>query len=77
MPEPTSPSIDEIIVRGSSILGGESAFRGTRVAVATISEHSEAGLPLGEVLGSWPMLDRDDVVAVLRAAHRRVLDRAA
>lgn len=74
----TSPSrIDQIILRDPEILSGEPVFRGTRVAVATVFEHLEAGLPLEEILESWPTLRRDDVLAVLREAHRRVLDRAA
>lgn len=77
MPELPPPSLDEIIVRDPECMGGEPVFRGTPVTVATVLEHLEAGLPLEEILESWPTLDRGDVVATLRAAHRRVLDRVA
>ena len=78
MDESGPSRVDEIIVRDPEILSGEPVFRGTRVAVATVFEHLEAGLPLEEILESWPTLDRGDVIAVLRAAHRRVvLDQAA
>jgi uncharacterized protein (DUF433 family) len=77
MSSPGPACVDEIIVRDREILSGEPVFRGTRVAVATVFEHLEAGLPLEEILESWPTLRRDDVLAVLREAHRRVLDQAA
>lgn len=77
MDEPSVAPVEQIIVRDPEILSGEPVFRGTRVAVATVFEHLEAGLPLEEILESWPTLRRDDVLAVLREAHRRVLDRAA
>lgn len=47
MGDPVPTRVDEIIVRDRELLSGEPVFRGTRVAVATVFEHLEAGLPLG------------------------------
>ncbi|HEX8375971.1 MAG TPA: DUF433 domain-containing protein [Geminicoccaceae bacterium] len=75
--DPGPTCVDGIIIRDPEILSGEPVFRRTRVAAATAFDHLEAGLPLEELLESWPTLRRGDVLAVLWEAHRRVLDQAA
>lgn len=62
-----------IIVSDSDIAGGEPIFRGTRVTVATLFDHLEDGIPLDEILESFPTLDRADVLTVLREAHSLIV----
>lgn len=62
-----------VIVSDTDIAGGEPIFRGTRVPVATLFEHLEEGVPLDEILESFPTLDRSDVLTVLREAHSMVV----
>ncbi len=64
-----------IVVSDADIAGGEPIFRGTRVTVATLFDHLEEGIPLDEILESFPTLDRGDVLAVLREAHSLVVGR--
>jgi uncharacterized protein (DUF433 family) len=64
-----------IIVSDADIAGGEPIFRGTRVTVATLFDHLESGMPLDEILESFPTLDRTDVLTVLREAHGLVVGR--
>lgn len=65
------------IVRDPGILGGRPVFRGTRVPVDVLFDNLADGLTVDEVLESYPTLDREDVLAVLDLARRRVLDTAA
>jgi len=62
-----------IIVSDPEIAGGEPIFRGTRIPVATLFEHLEAGMALDEILGHFPTLDRHDVLSLLREAHSLVV----
>ncbi len=62
-----------VVVSDSDIAGGEPIFRGTRITVATLSEHIEDGVGLEEILESFPTLDREDVLAVLREAYSLVV----
>lgn len=41
------------------------------MTVATLFDHLEDGIPLGQILESFPTLDRGDVLAVLREAPVR------
>lgn len=65
-----------LIVRNPSILGGRPVFRGTRVPVEVLFDNLADGLPLDEILESYPSLDRNDVLAVLTMARHRVLEAA-
>lgn len=62
-----------VVVSDPDIAGGEPIFRGTRVPVATLFEHLEDGMGLEEILTSFPTLDREDVLTVLREAHSLVV----
>jgi uncharacterized protein (DUF433 family) len=62
-----------VVVSDSDIAGGEPIFRGTRVPVATLFEHLQAGVGLEEILEGFPTLDREDVLTLLREAHSLVV----
>lgn len=51
-------------------------FAGTRVPVDTLFEYLEAGETLDEYLRQFPTVSRQQVIAVLEAAHARVRDEA-
>ena len=71
------PSPHDVVKRDPAIMGGEPCFRGTRIPVSVLFANIEAGVPLEEILESYPTLDRDDVVAVLREAQRHISELAA
>jgi uncharacterized protein (DUF433 family) len=73
--DPTD-TIGELIVRNPAILGGRPVFRGTRVPVEVLFDNLADGLPLDEIIESYPTLDRGDVLAVLELARHRVLEAA-
>ena len=60
--------IEELVVSKPDVLGGQPVFRNTRVPVAVLFDNLADGLSLDEILDSYPTLDRDDLVAVLRQA---------
>jgi uncharacterized protein (DUF433 family) len=65
-----APDVRAIVRSDPAIMGGEPCFRGTRIPVSVLFGNLEAGLSLDEILASYPTLDRDDVLAVLREARR-------
>jgi uncharacterized protein (DUF433 family) len=65
---------DLLIVRDPDILGGRPVFRGTRVPVNVLFDNLADGLPLNEILETYPTLDREDVVSALELARKRLLD---
>lgn len=71
------PTMRDIVRRDPAIMGGEPCFRGTRIPVSVLFANLEAGVPLEEILESYPTLDRNDVVAVLREAQRHISEIAA
>ena len=60
--------IGELVTSRPDILGGRPVFRNTRVPVEVLFDNLADGLSLDEILESYPTLDRDDLVAVLRHA---------
>ena len=68
--------LSNYIVVDRDILGGEPAFRGTRVPVASLFEHLESACPLDEFLECFPSVSREAAVAVLIGAQELTLERA-
>lgn len=60
--------LSDLIVSDPEVMGGTPCFRGTRVPVALLFENVAAGMTVGEILETWPSLDRDDVLGVLKLA---------
>jgi uncharacterized protein (DUF433 family) len=48
-----------------AIMVGKPAIKGTRIPVEMILEHLAFGRTIEQVLVSWPLLTRDDVLAAL------------
>jgi uncharacterized protein (DUF433 family) len=58
-------------------MSGAQCFHGTRVPVQTMFEYLEAGDSLEEFLEGFPGVTREQAVAVLELAKKRLLERAA
>ena len=54
------------------VMGGRTVFRGTRIPVEVLFENLADGMTVDEILDTYPTLNRDDVLAVLRAAAERL-----
>jgi uncharacterized protein (DUF433 family) len=60
--------LNELIVSTPNVMGGRAVFRNTRVPIEVLFENLADGLPLDEILDSYPSLDREDVIRVLKQA---------
>ena len=49
-------------------VSGAWVFRGTRVPVEVLFENLEDGLSIGEIIESYPSLNKEDVIACLEQA---------
>ncbi|NQT93661.1 MAG: DUF433 domain-containing protein [Lentisphaerae bacterium] len=69
--------LSTIIARSSEILGGTPVFAGTRVPVQNLIDCLEAGDSIDLFLYDFPTVSRDQVIAVLEAAKREMLEIAS
>lgn len=67
----------DLITVDPEIMSGTPCFRGTRVPVSVLFENLADGLSVDEILESWPVLKREDVLAVLALASDEVIKSAA
>lgn len=65
-----------VIHSDPDILGGTPVFIGTRVPLRNLIDYLERNHTLDEFLDSFPTVSREQVVAVLEAAHEAVSARA-
>lgn len=63
---------EPLITRNPDVMSGQAVFRGTRLPVEVLFENLADGLSLGEIISSYPTLSREDAVAVLEDACRRL-----
>jgi uncharacterized protein (DUF433 family) len=66
----------EIFHSDPEILGGTPVFAGTRVPVANLIDHLEAGDSIDDFLEGFPSVRRDQVIAFLEAARQQLLQSA-
>lgn len=57
-----------IVTIDPEILGGTPVFTGTRVPIAVLFENLADGLPLNEILDSYPTITREQALAALEQA---------
>ncbi len=57
------------------VCNGRPVIRGTRIAVHTILEFLGAGESIDAILGAYPRLTRDDILAALRYSSRLLANR--
>lgn len=62
--------MDERIAINPAICNGRPVVRGTRITVQTVLEFLAAGDSIEDVLGGYPELTRDDVLACLRFSSK-------
>ena len=65
------------ITRSPEIMGGTPVFAGTRVPVQTLIDYLEAGETIDDFLVGFPTVTRQQVVAFLEEAQRRVVAAAS
>lgn len=59
------------ITRDPAVMGGRPCIRGLRVTVGTVVGLLGSGHSIDEVLGSYPYLEREDILAALSYAAWR------
>ena len=67
---------DLVIDSDQEILGGAPVFAGTRVPLRNLIDYLEGGYNLDEFLDAFPSVSREQVMAVLEAAHKALANRA-
>lgn len=53
------------------LMGGRPTVRGLRFAVSDVLEYLAAGMSVEDLLGEFPFLEREDVLACLEFAARQ------
>jgi len=61
-----------LVVSNPEVLGGKPVFRGTRMPVSALFEYLAQGLSLDYFLESFPLVTREQAVAVLLYGQRRI-----
>jgi uncharacterized protein (DUF433 family) len=75
-PPGTSPTQPGVPLRADpEVMGGRTVFAGTRVPVEVLFENLADGLTVDEIIDSYPTLRKEDVLAVLAEACRRLTRR--
>jgi uncharacterized protein (DUF433 family) len=64
--------IKALITIDSDVLGGQPVFTGTRVPVASLFDHLEAGVPLDEFLDDFPTVSKQQAVDLLETAQKLI-----
>lgn len=67
----------KLITISSEVMHGTPVFAGTRVPVAYLFEHIEAGETIDDFLDGYPSVTREHAVAVLEAAKSTLIAQAA
>jgi uncharacterized protein (DUF433 family) len=62
--------IKELITIDTDILGGQTLFKGTRVPVASLFDHLEAGVSLNDFLDDFPTVSKSQAIALLELASK-------
>jgi uncharacterized protein (DUF433 family) len=63
-----------VICRDPEVMGGMPVFCGTRVPVQTLIEYLEAGDSIDEILGGFPAVTREQVIAFLEEAKEKLVE---
>jgi uncharacterized protein (DUF433 family) len=63
----------DIVISNPKIMSGTPCFAATRAPVQTLFDYLEAGDPLNEFLDDFPTVSRQQAIAVLEHAKKRLL----
>ena len=66
-----------IISSSPEIMGGTPVFAGTRVPVQTLLDYLKAGESIDDFLDGFPTVTREQVIALLEEAGKRVIGMVA
>jgi uncharacterized protein (DUF433 family) len=66
-----------IISASPDIMGGTPVFTGTRVPAETLLDYLKAGESIDDFLDGFPTVTREQVIALLEEAGKRVIGIAA
>ncbi len=66
-------NLESIVHSDPDILGGTPVFSGTRVPVRSLFDHLEGGDSIDNFLEGFPSVKREQVIALLEASRRQVL----
>jgi uncharacterized protein (DUF433 family) len=67
----------KLISTSEDILGGTPVFAGTRVPVQTFIEYLEGGQSIDDFLDGFPTVKREQLIAFLEEAKKRMTLKAA
>jgi uncharacterized protein (DUF433 family) len=67
----------KIISSTPAVMGGTPVFAGTRVPVQTLIDYLAGGESIGDFLEGFPTVTREQVIAFLEEAKKRMLAEAA
>jgi uncharacterized protein (DUF433 family) len=59
------------------VMGGTPVFTGTRVPVQTLLDYLKAGESIDDFLDGFPTVSREQVIALLEEAEKRLIVKAA
>jgi uncharacterized protein (DUF433 family) len=65
--------LESVISSDPETLGGTPVFVGTRVPVRSLFDHLEAGDSIDDFLEGFPSVRREQVIAVLEASRKELL----
>ncbi len=69
---------DSLIISASpEIMGGTPVFTGTRVPVQTFLDYLKAGESIDDFLDGFPTVTREQVIALLEEAEKRLIGMVA
>ena len=69
---------DSLIISASpEIMGGTPVFAGTRVPVPTLLDYLKAGESIDDFLDGFPTVTREQVIALLEEAEKRLIGMVA
>jgi uncharacterized protein (DUF433 family) len=66
-----------VVSRSPEVMGGTAVFPGTRVPVQTLLDYLEAGETIDDFLEGFPTVTREQVIAFLEEAKKRVIEAAS
>jgi uncharacterized protein (DUF433 family) len=64
----------QTVSRDEKVMSGAPVFPGTRVLVQTLFDYLEAGDPVDRFLEHYPSVQREQAIAALEDAKRRLLE---
>ena len=71
------PDRISIVSTSPDIMGGTPVFSGTRVPVQTLFDYLKAGESIDDFLDGFPTVTREQVIALLEAAGKQLVNIAA